>query len=137
MQTYSKNTLKYLDKLNEINQKNLSSYNNMYFLETNFTLKPKAENLDKNNDKNYSQQTSKLDKNKNKKKKIVIVKDFDSVNTNDLPMTEIKEETVENIQTSQPHNMRSNVKKRTSKSSNFPSKINSNNSGNDKYLSYM
>jgi len=137
MQTYSKNTLKYLDKLNEINQKNLSSYNNMYFLETNFTLKPKAENLDKNNDKNYSQQTSKLDKNKNKKKKIVIVKDFDSVNTNDLPMTEIKEETVENIQTSQPHNMRSNVKKRTSKSSNFLPKINSNNSGNDKYLSYM
>jgi len=137
MQTYSKNTLKYLDKLNEINQKNLSSYNNMYFLETNFTLKPKAENLDKNNYKNYSQQTSKLDKNKNKKKKIVIVKDFDSVNTNDLPMTEIKEETVENIQTSQPHNMRSNVKKRTSKSSNFLPKINSNNSGNDKYLSYM
>ena len=123
MQTYSKNTLKYLDKLNEINQKNLSSYNNMYFLETNFTLKPKAENLDKNNDKNYSQQTSKLDKNKNKKKKIVIVKDFDSVNTNDLPMTEIKEETVENIQTSQPHNMRSNVKKRTSKSSNFLPKL--------------
>ena len=35
VKTYSKNTMKYLDKLREINRKNLQSYNEMHIMETN------------------------------------------------------------------------------------------------------